>query len=102
MAGLILIELFTDESLDPLPHQTRLDSLVEILVERVVAAKETRIHQRGAHLHVVLRQPHAIGDAARRVPNLERGVPQGIEQLFCRRTDKRRDLAGVEKQEINI
>src|SRR5678816_2789129 len=102
MPSSVLFELFADKSFDPLFYQPRLDSFSEILVERVIAAQKPGVEKRRAHFHVDLRKAHAFGDAACRVPDLQPGVPKGIEQLFRGRLDKRRNLPGIEKQEIDI
>ena len=78
MPSSVLFEFFADKSFEPLFYQPRLDSFVEILIKRVIAAQKSAIEKRRSHFHVDLSKAHAFGDASRRVTDFEACEKAGI------------------------
>src|ERR687897_347988 len=75
MPDTILLQFLTNKSVGSLLGQARFDACFEIAIKRVVAAKKPRIQEGGFHFHVAFGQAHTLGRAARRMPDLESGVP---------------------------
>ena len=95
-------QFFTDEAVAVFFRERILDRLVEFGVERLVAAEIARIEERGSNLHVFERHAHRVGDAARRVPDREAGVPERVEDFFRDRLHVGGDFPVIEKEQIDV
>ena len=80
---------------------------LEFFEQRLVADNQPRLDERGFGLHVGVGHLHAIVNAAHRVADLQADVPQRIQHAVNQLGQigqrlARRDLAVVQKHEINV
>ena len=83
------------------------ERLFKFFEQRLVARNQPRLDERGFRLHVGVGDLDAILDAPHRVADLQAGVPQRIQHTVnqfgqMRQRFARRDLAVVQKHEVNV
>ena len=96
-------DVFFLEALDAFRHQR----LLKFLEQRLVARNQPRLDERRFGLHVRVGDFHAVVNAADRMADLQPDVPQRIQHAVnqlgqIRQRLVRRDLAVVQKHEVNV
>ncbi len=102
MALVALGQLGLDEILARAGGDVRPEFLAQLVVEFLVARQITRFQKGGADGDVLLGQPHAFGQRARGVPDLQPQVPQHVEHKLDDAFAPGRLLGGAHEQQIDV
>src|SRR5262249_34512672 len=79
MALVTLGQLGFDEILAGSGGDLRPELLTQLFIELLVAPKVARLQDRGADRDVLLAEPHAFAERARRMPDFQAEIPQHVE-----------------------
>ncbi len=96
-------DVFFLEARDAFGHER----LLEFFEKRLVADNQPRLDERRFGLHVRVRHLHAIVNAPHRVADFQADIPERIQNAVnqfgqMRQRLVRRDLAVVQKHEVNV
>src|SRR5262249_34113762 len=102
VALFILADLVAEEALRAARKHTLVYELVELLVERFVAAEIAGVEKRCLHLEVLGGEIDAVLQAADGVADLEIGVDEGVEDLLVDGLDVWIEAAGEEEEQVDV
>ena len=102
MALVALGQFGFDEFLARAGGDVRPEFLAQLLVELLVARQIARFQKGGADGVVLLGEPHAFGQRARGVADLQTKVPQQVKNEFDDAFAPLRLLGGAHEQQIDV
>ena len=102
MTGVLLLELGIDEGPHARLQHVLAEAALKLGEQHLVAKDQAGVEQRRADGHVGARQPHALIDGARGVPDLEAEIPEQIEHVFGDALAPGGLLIGKQEQEIDV